>query len=136
MADEVSNVLEKMKLMSEGEEIIAISDEGRKEELESCALSLIGKFLTSRSFNKKAALATLKKAWGLEEKVQIVEVGSNLFQFKFKEEFDLNRVFTGGPWSFDNQALMLTRWEVGMTAANVIFETVPMWVQIWGAPFA
>lgn len=81
------------------------------------------------------AQATLKKVWGLEEKVQIIEVGSNLFQFKFKEEFDLNRVFTGGPWCFDNQALMLTKWEVGMTAVNVRFETVPLWVQIWGAPF-
>ena len=123
-------MLEKMKLTSEEEETVAISDEGRKEELESCALSLIGKFLTCRSFNKRAALATLKKSWGLEEKVQIIEVGSNLFQFKFKEEFDLNRVFTGGPWSFDNQALMLTKWEVGMMAANVGFETMPLWVQL------
>ena len=81
MADEVLKVLEKMKLTSEEEETIAILDEGPKEELESCALSLIGKFLTCRSFNKKAAQDTLKKAWGLEEKVQIIEVGSNLFQF-------------------------------------------------------
>ncbi|KAL0012666.1 hypothetical protein SO802_007774 [Lithocarpus litseifolius] len=135
MAEEISKVLEKMNLTAEEEETIAISDEGHKEELESCALSLIGKFLTCRPFNKKAAQITLKKAWGLEEKVQIFEVGSNLFQFKFKEEFDLNRVFTGGPWSFDNQALLLTKWEVGMTATNVRFESVPLWVQIWGAPF-
>ena len=129
MADEVSNVLKKMmKLMLEEEETIAILNVGRKEELESCALSLIRKFLTCGSFNKKAAQATLKKAWGLEEKVQIIEVGSNLFEYKFKEEFNLNRVFTGGPWCFDNQALMLTRWEVGMTAPNVRFETVPLWV--------
>ena len=30
---------------------------------------------------------------------------------------------------------MLTKWEVGITATNVRFETVPLWVQIWGAPF-
>ena len=78
---------------------------------------------------------TLKKAWGLEDGVQVVEVGSNLFQFKFRSEFELNRVYTGGLWSFVNQALLLTRWKSGMTATNVKFDSIALWVQIWGAPF-
>ena len=79
MADEITPTLEKMKLTVEEEETITISDEGRKEEIERCELSLIGKFLTCRSFNKRAALMTLKKAWGLEDGVQVVEVGTSLF---------------------------------------------------------
>ena len=75
MADEVINNLENMKLTMEEEEVIAISDEGRKEEIESCSLSLIGKFLTCKPFNKRAALSTLRRAWGLDEGVQMVEVG-------------------------------------------------------------
>lgn len=67
--------------------------------------------------------------------MQIVEVGSNLFQFKFSGEFDLERVLKDGPWSFDNQVLMLRRWQPGMTAANVKFHSVTLWIQIWGAPF-
>ena len=59
MAEEIinslENSLESMKLTTEEEEVIAISDEGRKEEIESCSLSLIGKFLTCKTFNKKAA---------------------------------------------------------------------------------
>ena len=46
MADDVTQTLEKMKLTVEEEETITISDEGLKEDLESCELSLIGKFLT------------------------------------------------------------------------------------------
>ena len=79
MVDGVSQILEKMKLTLEEEETINISDEGRQAKLESCALSLIGKFLTYKPFNKRAALVTLKKRWGLEDGVQVVEVGSNLF---------------------------------------------------------
>ena len=30
---------------------------------------------------------------------------------------------------------MLIRWKKGMTARNVKFDSVSMWVQIWGAPF-
>lgn len=62
--------------------------------------------------------------WGLEEGVQILEVGANLFQFKFNIEFDMERILKGGPWSFDNQALMLRRWQKGMIAANVKFNFV------------
>ena len=73
---------------------------------------------------------TLKKAWGLEDGVQVVEVESKLFPFKFRSEFELNRVYTGGLWSFDNQALLLTRWKLGMTAMKVKFDLVSLWVQI------
>ena len=135
MADDISKILKQMTLTLEEEEIITISDEGRTEELESCVLSLIGKFLTCKSFNKKAALGALKNVWRLEDKVQVVKGGSNLFQFKFRFEFELDRVYTRGLWCFDNQALLLTRWESGMMTVNVKFDSVLLWVQIWGAPF-
>ena len=49
------NNLENMKLTTDEEEVISILDEGREAEIESCSLSLIGKFLMCRSFNKRAA---------------------------------------------------------------------------------
>lgn len=64
-----------------------------------------------------------------------MEVGSNLFQFKFNSEFELDRVVRRGPWSFDNQVLMLRQWQPGMTAANVKFDPMALWIQIWGASF-
>ena len=105
MAEEVINSLENMKLTTEEEEVIVISKEGRQEEIESCTLSLIGKFLTCKPFNKKAAQNTLRRAWGL----QIIEVRSNLFQCKFKSDFELEKVWKGGPWTFDNKVLMLRK---------------------------
>ena len=112
MVEDVIDSLENMKLTSEEEEIIDLPDDRRKEEIESCSLSLIGKFLTCKSFNKKAAQDTLRRAWGMDEGMHIVEVGSNLFQFKFKTEFELERVFKGGPWTFDNQVLLLRKWQL------------------------
>lgn len=135
MADDVINCLENMKLTADEEETIEISDEGRRAEIESCTLSLIGKFLTCKPFNKRAAKNTLRRAWGLEDKVQMVEVGSNLFQFKLNSEFDLERILNGGPWSFDNQMLLLTKWRKGMNANNARLNHASLWVQIWGVPF-
>ncbi|XP_030941646.1 uncharacterized protein LOC115966576 [Quercus lobata] len=135
MAEEVLDRLGNMKLTAEEEEVIAISDEGRLEEMESCSLSLVGKFLTCKAFNKRAAWTTLRKAWGVHTGLQIIEVGSNLFQFKFQSEFEMCRVLRGGPWTFDNQLLMLKKWHKRMTASNVRLEHASLWVQIWGAPF-
>uniref|UniRef100_A0A7N2MUN9 DUF4283 domain-containing protein n=1 Tax=Quercus lobata TaxID=97700 RepID=A0A7N2MUN9_QUELO len=120
MADEVADSMDRMKLTFEEEEIITISDEGRMEALESCQLSLIGKFLTCKSFNKMDAKNTIQRAWGLDESQQILEVGPNLFQFKFQSEFEMDRVVRGGPWSFDNQLLMLQQWKKGMTVAKEV----------------
>lgn len=103
------NNLEKMTRTTREEEVISISDEGRKEEIVHYSQSLIGKFFTCKPFNKRAAQCTLKRVWGLENRVQVMEVGLNLFQFKFQSEFDMDRVLRSGPWNFDNQVLMLLR---------------------------
>ena len=97
MVDDVTSILEKMKLTLEEEEVIEISEEGRKEGMESYALSLIGKFLTCRLFNRKVAITTLKRAWDLEEGVQMIKVGINLFQLKFQTEFEMDQVLKEGP---------------------------------------
>ena len=92
MVDDVVDSMERMKLASEEEEIIAISDEGWLEAIENCNLSLIGKFLTCKPFNKLAVKNTIRKAWGLDDSMQILEVGPNLFQFKFQSEFEMDRI--------------------------------------------
>ena len=79
MADDVIDGLKNMKLTMDEEEVIGISDEGRLEAIESCNLSLIGKFLTCKSFNRRVAENILRRAWGLDNKLQILEVGLNLF---------------------------------------------------------
>ena len=64
-----------------------------------------------------------------------MKVGSNLLQFKLQKEFDMERILRSGPWTFNNQAILLIKWKKGMTARNVKFNSVSLWVQIWGAPF-
>ena len=43
--------MENMKLTTEEEEVIEISDEGRLTEIEGCNLSLIGQFLTCKKIH-------------------------------------------------------------------------------------
>jgi len=76
MAKEVIDSLENMKLTEEEEETITIPEEAKLPEIESCNMSLIGKFLTCKPFNKKAAMATMRRVWGMQIGLQIIEVGT------------------------------------------------------------
>ncbi|XP_023919970.1 uncharacterized protein At4g02000 [Quercus suber] len=67
--------------------------------------------------------------------MRIVEVGNNILQFKFSSKFQLEWVEKCGPWSFDNNLLLLCRWKNGLTSSNITFTHTPFWVQIWGLPF-
>ena len=57
----VSEILEKLKLTFEEKEVIEIPNERRISEIESCVLSLVGKFLTCKPYNKRVALSTLRR---------------------------------------------------------------------------
>jgi hypothetical protein len=127
--------LQKMKLTGEEEENIALSQEGRVAVLEDCSLSLFGKFLSTKSFNRRAARETMKRVWKMNSECKILEVGMDILQFKFNTGFQLNWVVENGPWSFENNLLLLRRWEKGLSTRNLSFTHTPFWIQIWGLPF-
>lgn len=67
--------------------------------------------------------------------LRIVDVGNSILQFKFSSKFQLDWVEKSGPWSFDNNLLLLCRWKKGLSISNITFTHTPLWVQVWGLPF-
>ena len=67
--------------------------------------------------------------------LRIVEVGQNILQFKFNSMYQMEWVERNGPWNFDNNLLLLTRWRKGLFMATITFTHSPFWVQVWGLPF-
>ncbi|XP_030936050.1 uncharacterized protein LOC115961157 [Quercus lobata] len=127
--------LQHLRLTKDEEEDIQISSMNRSDLMEECALSLFGKLLTDRQHNQRALKNTLRAAWKMGSDLRIVDVGKNLFQFKFNSGFQLEWVERNGPWNFENNLLLLCRWKKGLSATNITFTHAPFWVQIWGLPF-
>ena len=101
----------------------------REKVLEEFSLSLLGKFLTMKPINIRAAKNLLRSMWKLGEDLKIIDVGEGLLQFKFSMESH------NGPWCFDDHLLALRRWEKGMPVRNVTFTKQPFWIQVWGLSF-
>lgn len=131
-------MVERMRrfVLTPDEEDDIVVDSGiRARAIEECAVSLVGRLLSKRGFNRAALKDTMRKVWGSPGGLRIVDVGDNLFHFRFSNKLDLQRVLNGGPWCFDNMLLLLKKWEVGMTTESVEFHDVDFWVQLWGLPF-
>ena len=85
--------------------------------------------------NLRALKSTLWLAWKMGSDLRIVEVGQNILQFKFTSMCQMEWVEQNGPWNFDNNLLLLTRWRKGLSMATISFTHSPFWVQVWGFPF-
>ena len=122
--------LQKIQLTEEEGEVVKLNLAHKEKTIEECSLTLLGRFLTNRPYNQKAAKSLLRFVWKFGNDLRIVDVGEGLFQFRFKLESQLTWVLENGPWSFDKNLLVLRRWERGMTANSVTFPTLPIWVQV------
>ena len=122
--------LQNIKLMEDEGVVIRVGTMHRDRMLEECSLSLLGRFLTNRSFNQRATKTLLRSVWKMGSDGRIVDVGDGVFQFKFSLESQLKWVLANGPWSFEDHLLVLCRWEQGMIATSVRFTSIPMWVQV------
>lgn len=120
--------LQHLCLTKDEEEDIQISSMYRSDLIEECALSLFGKLLTDRHQNQRALKSTLKAACKMGSDLRIVDVGKNIYQFKFNSGFQLEWVERNGPWDFDNNLLLLCRWKRGLSASNITFTHAPFWV--------
>ncbi|XP_075645554.1 uncharacterized protein At4g02000-like [Castanea sativa] len=117
-------------------EVIMVRSEHCEKTLEEWSLSLLGRFHTTKPINFRVAENHLHSAWKMEgNNLKIIDVGDRLFRFKFSTKSQLKWVINNGLWSFNNHILLLRRWEKGMTAFSINFQTVPMWVQVQGLPF-
>ena len=95
-----SNFLDKLSKISltEDEELdIAVQITHHKEILEECSLSMLGRFLSDKPINLRAAENLLCLVWQLGNDLQIVEVDEGLLQFKFSLETQLKWVVDNGP---------------------------------------
>ena len=75
-----------MKLTMDEDEAMTIRSVKRDEILEEFSLSLVGRFLTPKQIDIRAAKNVLHSMWKLGDDMKIIEVGEGLLQFKFLME--------------------------------------------------
>lgn len=57
--------------------------------------------------------------WKPQEGVHVKDIANQRYLFQFFHEADLRYALEGGPWTFDNHLLILTRLKPGLIPTNV-----------------
>ncbi|KAK3189118.1 hypothetical protein Dsin_028679 [Dipteronia sinensis] len=79
------------------------------EAIHRMSLCMVGKVLSNKRVNREAFRRVMGKVWQVAKGLDIESVTRNMFTFQFRDEFDLNRVVSGAPWSFDNVLIALEK---------------------------
>lgn len=91
------------------------------------------KNLLIRSHIMKERMATI---WQPGRRVAIKEIEKGIFLFQFFHKLDMQRVMSGGPWSFDGHLLLLSLiGETEMPAQVPLFHAV-FWIQVHDLPIS
>ncbi|MCI12236.1 DUF4283 domain protein, partial [Trifolium medium] len=131
----MSNInLEDLSLQSEEEEgfVFDIGEEG--EEQLDFRWCLVGRFLGDRPIHVNSMKVTMADVWRPVKGVKIKEATTGLFLFQFAHELDMEGVLQGGPWSFDNQMLIVQRVQLGVQIENIPLQHAEFWVQVHNLP--
>ena len=112
-------------LTKEEEEEITITTSYRSGLLEECSLSIFSKLLLNIQQNQRVLKNTLRSARKMGSNLQIMDVGNNVLQLKFNSEYQLKWVKKNGPWNFNKNLLLLSRWRRGLTTSNIDFSHSP-----------
>jgi 14-3-3 protein epsilon len=72
--------------------------------------------------------------WKPVKGVTIKEAPDGKFLFHFAHPIDMETVLNGGPWTFDNNMLILEQVQLGMQIERIPLFHVNMWVQVHNLP--
>lgn len=95
---------------------------------------VIGKIISSKGFNKRSVIATIRKGWNLGEETEIVEMDDEAFVFSFKNMKEKHRLLRGRPWTIQGSLMSIQPWDEYMVVQEVDFRLTPIWVQFHNLP--
>lgn len=61
-------------------------------------------------------------------------MGDHIVLFIFYNKLELDRVLASQPWSFDKHLIAIQRYELWMSARDLCFNIIQLWVQVYDIP--
>lgn len=124
-----------LSINDEDDEGLILEEINEDAGITDLGLCLVGSFMTNRRINFMAMQDTIAAIWRPVKGVFMEEtIFPNLFLFKFFHELHMRRVLDDGPWTFNNQALMIKRLEMGEQLSEIKLKELYMWIQVYDLP--
>lgn len=124
-----------LSINDDDEEGLILDEPNEGQEGGDYSHCLIGSFLQNRRVNFMAMKDTLASIWKPVKGVYMEETNvPNVFIFKFFHKLDMQRVLDDGPWTFNQQVLLVKKLEGNEQLSEIKFSDLYIWVQIYDLP--
>jgi hypothetical protein len=133
----VADLLQRLNLTEEEVAVVEFSDEEDAEELPPIEFAVVGKVLSPMAVHVNTIRTAMKPAWGNPFGLKfraIGEKGDNMFMAEFGTKADLERVLSGTPWMVGKHAIVLKLYDEKLSASEIVFDRMDIWVRILNLP--
>lgn len=126
--------LEGLSLLAEEDGGVTFDVERHEDSTLNLDLCLVGRLLIDISLRVHAMKERLPNIWRPGKGIFIKSLENCNFLFKIFHKFDMQLVFNGDPWTFDNHSLILDTIQPGDTLTEIPLNHVTFWVQVHDLP--
>lgn len=133
----VTDLMKRLNLTEEEETVAEFSDDEEENDAPQLEWALVGKVLSPTSIHVNTIRSAMKPAWGNSAGLKfraIGEKGDNLLVAKFGCSADLERALAGTPWMVGRYAVTLQHYDEKLSASEIVFDRMEMWVRILNLP--
>lgn len=117
--------------------MVEFFDEEEDATLPTMEWALVGKVISPMAVHVNTVCVAMKPAWGNPVGLKTRAVGDkedNLFVAKFASKVDLERVLGGTPWMVGRHAVVLKLYDERLSASEILFDRMKIWVQLLNLP--
>jgi hypothetical protein len=129
----VLDLLARLHLTEEEGAVADFSDDEDDAELPWMEWAIVGKVLSPMAIHMNMVRSAMKPAWGNPVGLKfraIGEKGYNMFVAEFAVEVNMDRAMAGTPWMVGGRAVILLQYDEHLSASEIIFDQMEIWVRI------
>lgn len=126
----VTDLLNRLNLTEEEGAVVDFSDDDDDAELPAMEWAIVGKVLSPTAVHVNTVRSAMKPAWGNPVALKfraIGEKGANLFVAEFADK-------KGTPWMVGRHAIILKQYDEKLSASEITFDRMEIWVRIPNLP--
>lgn len=133
----VTDLLRRLNLTEDEEAVADFTDDEEAEESPPVDWAIMGKVLSPTPVHVNTVRSAMRPAWGNPVGLKlraIGEKGDNLFVAEFGCSTDMERALAGTPWMVGRYAVILQNYDKKLSASEIIFDRMELWVRILNLP--
>ncbi|KAK1630142.1 hypothetical protein QYE76_004457 [Lolium multiflorum] len=111
-------------------------EEIKPEPVEKTSWTLLARYMASFKPNTKAMFRYfVDDVWRLRSGIEYSEKGKNYYMFTLFSKGDYDFVRRGGPWIFNQNAMLVKEFNDAAQPSEIVLNLVPVWVRIYDVPW-